>query len=120
MQKKLTAAFDSVDEAERAIARLRRIIEDYQVEMSGEPVGSLPADTPYAVSGYYPARADLTSEPALGTPSVNGRRILLTSEIMGTPVGSRPTELQLILEESDAERARALLVNQGAQRTRLT
>ena len=122
MRKKLTAAFDSVDDAERAIAKLRHIIEDYRVEMSGEPLGSFPADAPYSVNGYYPCRTDAVNTAAvMGTPQVAGRRVLFTSEIMGMPVySSRPTELQLMLEEDDAERARALLVNQGAHDTRLT
>ena len=121
MRKKLTAAFDSVDDAERAISRLRQIIDDYQVEMSGEPVGSLPADAPFSLNGYYPNRADNGANGVMGMPYVTGGRILLTSEIMGVPVcRSRPTELHLTLEETAAERARALLVNHGAHGTKLT
>ena len=121
MSKKLTAAFDSVDEADRALARLRRIIADYQVEMAGEPLGSTPADTPYLASLYYPYRLSVSSSDVLGTPYSTGGRVLLTSEIMGLPVfHDTPAEIELTLEDEDAARARALLVNQGAHRLRLT
>ena len=121
MSKRLTAAFDSVDEADRAMAKLRSIIADYRVEMAGEPLGSTPADAPFAVSLYYPYRLDLPASAMMGTPCSTGGRVLLTSDIMGLPLcRETPAEVELTLEDADAERARALLVNQGAHRTRLS
>ena len=120
MSKRLTAAFDSVDEADRAMAKLRNIISDYQVEMAGEPLGSTPADAPFSASLYYPYRLDLPASAVLGTPYSTGGRVLLTSEIMGLPLfRENPAEVELTLEDEDAERARALLVNLGAHHTRL-
>ncbi len=120
MSKRLTAAFDSVDDADRAMAKLRSIIADYQVEMAGEPLGSTPADAPFTASLYYPYRINLPSDAVMGTPYSTGGRVLLTSEIMGLPLcRETPAEVELTLEDGDAERARALLVNQGAHRTRL-
>ena len=120
MSKRLTAAFDSVDDADRAMAKLRNIIADYQVEMAGEPLGSTPSDAPFAVSLYYPYRLNLPNNAVMGTPYVTGGRVLLTSEIMGLPLcRETPAEVELTLEDEDAERARALLVNLGAHHTRL-
>ena len=121
MSKRLTAAFDSVDEADRAMARLRSIISDYQVEMAGEPLGSTPADAPFAASLYYPYRLNLPDNAIMGTPYSTVGRVLLTAEIMGLPLcRENPAEVELTLEDEDAERARALLVNQGAHHTHLS
>lgn len=121
MSKKLTAAFDSVDDADRAMAKLRRIAADYEVEIAGEPLGSTPADSPFIASVYYPYRADSVENSVMGMPYSLGGRVLLTSEIMGLPIcRDTPTEVELTLEDADAARARALLINQGAHRTRLT
>lgn len=121
MSKRLTAAFDSVDDADRAMAKLRNIIADYQVETAGEPLGSTPADAPFSLSLYYPYHLDFPANAVMGTPYSTGGRVLLTSEIMGLPVcRDTPAEVELTLEDEDAERARALLVNQGAHHTRLS
>ena len=46
MQTTITVTFDSVDEAERAVMRLRRSIRDLRVETGGEDLSSSPADAP--------------------------------------------------------------------------
>lgn len=122
MQKKLTAVFDSADQADRAIARLRKSVPDYAVEIQGGRYGSLPGDSPYLTSLYYPRRPlNFPVNDLNAMPYELGGRVLLTSEIMGLPVyHDTPTEIQLTLEEADALRARAVLVNEGAQQTKLT
>lgn len=121
MQKKLTAVFDSADQADRAIARLRHTIPDYAVEVHGGRYGSAPADAPYTAALYYPHRPlNYPVNDLNAMPYDIGGRVLLTSEIMGLPVyHDSPTEIQLTMEEADAMRARAVLVNEGAQQTKL-
>ena len=52
--------------------------------------------------------------------SALGSRVLYTSDLMGLPVyNDGDTELQLTLDAADLERARAFLINLGAEHVRV-
>lgn len=121
MRATITATFDSVDEAERAVLRLRRSIRDLRVETGGEDPGAGSADAPYSASVYYPWRIDGTESGLNAMPGELGSRVLFTSDVLGLPVcrSSSEATVQLILPAEEAERARAMLVNAGGRHVRL-
>ncbi len=120
MQTTITVSFDSVDEAERAVMRLRRSIRDLRVETGGEDLSASPADAPWSASVYYPWRIDKVGNELNAMPKELGSRVLYTSDIMGLPI-YRDSEatVQFILPAEEAERARAMLLNAGGRHIRL-
>ncbi len=120
LQTTITVTFDSVDEAERAVMRLRRSIRELRVETAGEDLGSTPADAPYSASVYYPWRIDGGRNELNAMPKELGSRVLYTSDLLGLPVyHTSEATVQLILPAEEAERARAMLVNAGGRHIRL-
>jgi len=116
VQRQISATFDSIDEAERAISRLRRSVAAYTVSTEGEYSGSLPAEAPFTANLYFPYHPVNYTVNELNTlPYEIGGRVLLTSDIMGLPIYRQsPTDIQITLPDSQAQRARAILVNAGA------
>ena len=114
MQSTITARFVSADEADRAVARLRRTIPYIQAEASGPIRSQMPAAAPLAASIYYPWRMNMTFSDQSTRSTEFGSRILLNSDLMGLPrYHDGETEVQLQLDAKDTERARALLLNMG-------
>ncbi len=119
MRTTITAVFDTVDEAERAVSRLRHSIRDLRVETAGEERSALPADAPYTASVYYPWRISMAGNELNSMPKELGSRVLYTSDILGLPIyHDREATVQFTLPSEEAERARALLVNAGGRQLR--
>ena len=118
MQSVISAYFDSADEADRAVARLRRTILYLQAKvMSGEDRRQ-PAQ--YSASVYFPWRINMSVNERGAMNTELGSRALLTSDLMGLPVyPSGKTEVQLEVDAPDADRAHALLRNLGASGIRV-
>lgn len=120
MRATITATFDSADEAERAVLRLRRSIRDLRVETCGGDPGTSPADAPCFASVYCPWRSDGAESGPSAMPWELGSRVLFTSDVLGLPVcRSGEATVQLLLPAEEAERARAMLVNAGGRHVRL-
>lgn len=121
MQQTITATFDSVDEADRAVSRLRQFVGSTVRETEEHPLGSLPADAPYMASVYYPYRPlNLPTNFLNGVPYEIGGRVLYTSDILGMKLyRDDPTELQLTLPGEQIGLARSLLRNAGGRDIRL-
>ena len=120
MQCKITAHFSSVDEADRAAARLRSAISYLKAEIRGPKRTSAPAHAAFSASVYYPWRINMTVKEDGSMSSALGSRVLYTSDLMGLPVyNDGETELQLTLDAADLERARAFLINLGAEHVRV-
>ena len=120
MRATITATFDSADEAERAVLRLRRSIRDLRVETGGEDPGAGPADAPCSASVYCPRRVAGAESGPSAMPGEPGGRALFTSDVPDLPVcRDREAAVQLILPAEEAERARAMLVNAGGRHVRL-
>ena len=120
MQTIISASFDSVDEADRAIARLKHSIRELKVEAVGDQPGSLPSEAPYTASVYYPWRVNQAGNELNAMPKELGSRVLYTSDVLGLPIyhdGS--TTIQAALPAREAEHARAILVNAGGRQIRI-
>ena len=116
MQSTITARFASTDEADRAIARLRRAIPYLQAKASGPISGQMSAVAPLAASIYYPWRLNMTYSDQGTMNTEFGSRVLLNSDLMGLPLyHDGETEVQLKLDAKDTERVRALLLNLGGR-----
>ncbi len=120
MQCLIAAHFSSVDEADRAVARLRGAIPYMKAEISGKKRTGLPGHAPLTASVYYPWRVNMTVQEEGSMAPELGSRVLYTSDLMGLPVyHDGDTELLLTLDAADLGRARALLVNLGAGNIRI-
>ncbi len=120
MKTTITVDFDSVDEAERAISRMRHSIRELRVLTGDEDFGSKPADAPYSASVYYPWRVNMSGNELNSMPKELGSRVLYTSDLLGLPIyQDGAATVQFVLPAAEAERARALLVNSGGHRIRL-
>ena len=116
MQKIITAKFDTVDEAERAAARLKKSIGHLHMEPAGAGAGSTPADAPLTASVYYPWRLNMNMGELNATPQELGSRVIYTSDLMGLPAyRDEDTALRFRLDAGDVPRARAMLVNAGGR-----
>ena len=121
MRTTITAVFDTVDEAERAVSRLRHSIRDLRVETAGEERSALPADAPYTASVYYPWRISMAGNELNSMPKELGSRVLYTSDLMGLPLyHDGETEVRLKTDPKDAERVRGLLLNMGGSNIRVS
>ena len=116
MQLTIKASFDSLDEADRAVSRLRRSIPrckaDVHVIRSGESQGN----APFHATAYYPWRINMTvNESGTMTPML-GSRVLYAADPSGPPYASQKSaEVIVSLDPQDAERARGMLLNQGGR-----
>ena len=118
MQPIISAFFDSADEADRAVARLRRTIPYLQAKVMGGEDQRQPSQ--YSASLYFPWRIDMTANERGAMNTELGSRALLTSDLMGLPIyPSVKTEVQLKVDAPDADRAHALLRNLGASGIRI-
>lgn len=111
----IEASFASVDEAELAIARLRRSIPGFTMDYAG-PRDRLPGDAPYRASVLYPAEPVTLPQGGLGQGrSPLGSRVLFTGDILGLPIYRRGrADLRIQVADEAAERTGALLINAGA------
>ena len=120
MQSTITARFGSADEADRAVARLRRAVHSLQASIDRVGRGSLPAQAPMTASVYYPWRINMTVNDQGPRNTELGSRVLCTSDLMGLPLyRDGDTEVRLITEAGDAERVRGLLLNLGGSNIRV-
>lgn len=123
MQSTITARFGSADEADRAVARLRRAVPGLQASVDrvnriGR--GSLPAQAPMTASVYYPWRINMTVNDQGPRNTELGSRVLCTSDLMGLPLyRDGETEVRMITDAGDAERVRGLLLNLGGSNIRI-
>ena len=121
MQCTISACFTSPDEADRAIARLRRAVPFLRAEDRVPTGSSLPADAPFSASIYFPWRISMTVNDRGSMNTELGSRVLYTSDRLGLPIyHSGETEVHLMVDAQDAERVRALLVNLGGRSIRTT
>ena len=111
----IEASFASVDEAELAIARLRRSIPGVVTDYTG-PGGSLPGDAPFRASVLFPGEPVGLPQGGLGQGrSPLGSRVLFTGDILGLPVYHQGgADLRIHVTDEEAERTGALLINAGA------
>jgi hypothetical protein len=115
MQSRITAHFSSVDEADRAAARLRAAIPYLRAEIRSRRRSGIPAHAPFSASAYYPWRINMTVNEGGSMASALGSRVLYTSDLMGLPIyHDGDTELLLTMDAADLDRAKALLINLGA------
>ena len=120
MQCRITAHFGSVDEADRAAARLRSAIPNLSVKRRGGKGKALPGQAPLSASIYYPWRINMTVNEEGNMATELGSRALFTSDLMGLPIyRDGDTELLASLDAGDLGRARAILVNQGGKGVRI-
>ena len=120
MQCRITAHFSSVDEADRAAARLRGTIPFLKAEIRGPKRTSAPVHAPFTASVYYPWRINMSVKEDGSMSSALGSRVLYTSDLMGLPIyNDGDTELQLTADAADLERVRAFLINLGAEQVRV-
>ena len=120
MQCRITAHFSSVDEADRAAARLRGAIPYLKAEIRGHQRTSSPGHAPFSASVYYPWRINMTFREEGSMSSGLGSRVLYTSDLMGLPIyHDGDTELLLTVDAADLERTRAFLINLGAEHVRV-
>ena len=108
MQSTVTARFSSVDEADRAVGRLRHMIPHLQAELSSPGYGQDPVQSPFSVSVYYPWRINMTFNDQGPRNTEFGSRAILTSDLMGLPMYS-DGETELFVVEA------ALLIEGGYQ-----
>jgi hypothetical protein len=116
MQYTIKARFASVDESDRAVARLRGAIAGLRADISAPDGSPASGRAPVSASLYYPWRLNMTMNEAGNMAPELGSRVLYTSDLMGLPLyRDGETELRLTLDAKDVSRARALLVNLGAK-----
>ena len=121
MQSTITARFDSADEADRAVARLRRAVPYLQAKVESSRRGSLPSQAPMTASVYYPWRINMTLNDQGPRNTELGSRVLYTSDLMGLPLyHDGETEVRLKTDPKDAERVRGLLLNMGGSNIRVS
>ena len=118
METKITACFDSVDEADRAVARLQSRIPHMRAEIdAGKEAEAL---SPFSASVYYPWRINMSANTPGLDPQTMGSRVLYTADRMGLPLyHTGKAEVVLTLDASESERARAMLLNLGGSRIRI-
>ena len=120
MQRTITARFPSADEADHAVARLRRTVPYLRAKVGGVGRGSLPGQAPFTASVYFPWRINMTVSDQGPRSTEMGSRVLYTSDLMGLPIyHDGETEVQLKADARDAERVRALLLNLGGRDIRI-
>ena len=116
MQCRITARFSSVDEADRAAARLRGAIPYLKAEIKCQKRTASPGHAPFSASVYFPWRMNMTLKEEGSMSSSLGSRVIYTSDFMGLPIyHDGDTELLLTVDAADLVRARALLINLGAR-----
>ena len=120
MQKTITAEFDSVDRAEMAVGKLRQFIGHIRIDVSGERIGSTPADAPLTASAYYPGQAEMGADGQNPGLYNMANRVIFTSDILGLPVyHDNPTTVRVTVDAADAFRTRAILLNGGGRSLRV-
>lgn len=116
MQQRITAQFDSIDEAERASARLHSALRGVETKLSAAGPNGRPASSPFTASVYLPWHLGFPDTDLSFQNSSMGSRVLYTSDLMGLPVyRAQETALTITLGPDQAERASALLRNSGGR-----
>ena len=120
MQRTITVQFASADEADRAVARLRRTVPYLQAEIDMADRGSLPGQAPFSASVFFPWRINMTVNDQGPRNTELGSRVLYTSDLMGLPIyHDGETEVQLKADAHDVDLVRALLLNLGGRNIRV-
>ena len=111
----IEASFENVDQAELAISRLRRSIPGFAMDYMS-PRDSLPGDAPFRASVLYPGEPINLPQGGMGQGrSPLGSRVLFTGDILGLPIyHSGKADLRIHVEDKEADRTGALLINAGA------
>ncbi|MBR2716494.1 MAG: hypothetical protein IKD79_01995 [Oscillospiraceae bacterium] len=117
MRKRISAEFDSVDEAERAISRLRSALPYLDAAIDAERSSAVSGAAPFAAAVYYPWSAGTQGSDLSMPPRELGSRVIYTSDLLGLPVyPALQASVTLSLDAADIPRARALLCNAGGRR----
>ncbi len=116
MQLTIKARFDSLDEADRAASRIRRAIPRCKAEVHEDHITESHGHMPFYATAYYPWRINMTvNESGTMAPAL-GSRVLYAADRPGLPYTSQKSaEIIVSLDPQDAERARAMLLNQGGR-----
>ena len=116
MERTASVSFESADAADRAIAKLRRVLPGLRAEFPGRQRGAMPGEAPFTALANYPWRMNMQlNESATLAPEL-GSRVLYTSDLMGLPLyHDGETRVLLHMDNSELERARALSVNLGGR-----
>lgn len=116
MRKRITAEFDSVDEAERAVSRLRSALPYLDAVIDAERNTAGSGAAPFAAAVYYPWSAGTQGADLSMPPRELGSRVVYTSDLLGLPLyPSLTASVTLTLDAADVPRARALLCNAGGR-----
>ncbi len=116
MNESMAVLFDTLDEAEIAVSRLRRTGLEFRVRVRDEAKkGPAPAASPMIANAYYPYQpANMMTTPVNLYNTELGGRVMLTSEILGLPVyRAGPAELHVSVASEKADIVRSILVNSG-------
>jgi hypothetical protein len=119
MNESMTVLFDTLDEAERAVSRLRRSGLDFRVRIRDDMrEGSGPAASRLTASVYYPYHHvnQMFNVPPFMYDQSLGGRVVYTSDILGLPIyGGGKTEVRVSVEGDRADLVRSILVNSGGR-----
>ncbi len=119
MQQRITAQFDSIDEAERASARLHSAMGGIETELNPPGPDERPSSSPFTASVCLPWRPGFPDTDWSYQSNRLGSRVVFTSDLMGLPAYlTRETALTVTVDPDQAERASALLRNSGGRRIR--
>lgn len=120
MNDNMTVLFNTLDEAERAISRLRRSGIDFRVRVRDDlREGSTPAASQLIANVYYPynpVNQTLSVPPYMydNNPNSLGSRVMYTSDILGLPVyGGGSTEIHVSVNSEKTDIVRSILTNSG-------
>jgi hypothetical protein len=112
----ISVSFDSLDEAELAISRLRRSDVNFRVKVRDELVNSSrPSAAPMIANILYPFQpVNMMTTPANMDNYQLGNRVMLTSDIMGLPIyKGGETQVNVTVSDDKASKVRSILVNSG-------
>ena len=111
----IEASFENVDQAELALSRLRRCIPGFAMDYLA-PRDRVPGDAPFRADVLFPGEPIHLPQGGVGQGrSPLGSRVIFTGDILGLPVyHSGKADLRIHVEDEEAERTGALLVNAGA------
>ncbi len=119
MQQRITAQFDSIDEAERASARLHNAMGGVETELNAASPDERPLSSPFTASVCLPWHTGFPDTDLSFQSNRLGSRVIFTSDLMGIPAYlAQETALTVTVDPGQAERASALLRNSGGRRIR--
>jgi hypothetical protein len=112
----ISVNFDSLDEAELAISRLRRSNLSFRVKVRDElKNGSTPADAPMIANILYPFQpVNMMTTPVNMYNHQLGNRVMLTSDVMGLPIyNGGETQVNITVSDEKVSKVRSIMVNSG-------